>query len=551
MTPWTLRPSADSDTHSGPTYTRPLSLNETGYYWDSCFQGTTDLVWHYVVQSGRELYTEANVARAWILLKQRYPLLGSRVRTDNGSQDLHFEVAPARLAQVRPGELIRKPIANADEALTTIHDILHGEQRTFVDIPARLFILDRIDEESIHHVIINTTHFITDGVSHIMLCRAFFDILSRPSPETIPDVGERLAMVVPVEELNPARRASVATQRWRRAIGSVIFRLRRAALRGGHSLPGNFSSGTYCIPAVKRDLRHSLSAETTSSILRSCREKDITLTMALPVVAQVATARILQKEYRAGRMSDVEWERRRREPMHFFLPANLRPYLEQEWLDQGGSSEVFLSVNLFYCTLPFMPTCADASSPDNPGSELILSDKRFLLRCRLIKKQMASYMQHPLFLEIVEASLQQSVSKRRRIACHWKTDASEQTHPDEILPAVFGEDTTYTVGVSSGGNYDLIQPSDYPLPSDGEEETACTTETSSVAHDRQTKSLLRVMSWETHLHVRPAYFYLGAITTQGCISFLLSWDGNVFDNSLVHDWFREVEHVLVWYLARQ
>ena len=62
--------------------------------------------------------------------------------------------------------------------------------------------------------------------------------------------------------------------------------------------------------------------------------------------------------------------------------------------------------------------------------------------------------------------------------------------------------------------------------------------------------LLRISSWETHLHVRPAYFYLGAITTQGRLSFLLSWDGNVFDQSLIRDWFKEVEHVLEWYLAR-
>ncbi|KAH9937070.1 uncharacterized protein B0H18DRAFT_1205988 [Fomitopsis serialis] len=244
---WTAVPHADA--LPGLTYTRPLSLNETGYYWDCRFQGTTDLVWHYIVQSGPELFTNANVARAWILLKTRYPLLGSRVCTDGGdSQEFRFEVAPERLAQVLPEELIRKPITNADDALAVIDNIIHGEQRIFATLPARLFVLDRADDDSIHHVIINTTHFITDGVSHIMLCRAFFDILSRPSLEPITDLGKRLAMVVPCEELHPGRRLSVPTQRWRRAIGAVIYNLRRAKLRGGHTLPGNFKAEPTALP---------------------------------------------------------------------------------------------------------------------------------------------------------------------------------------------------------------------------------------------------------------------------------------------------------------
>ncbi|KAH9937069.1 uncharacterized protein B0H18DRAFT_1112953 [Fomitopsis serialis] len=227
--------------------------------------------------------------------------------------------------------------------------------------------------------------------------------------------------------------------------------------------------------------------------------------MALPVVAQVATARILQKLHRQGKLSDAEWERRRREAMHFFLPANLRPHLDQEWLDKGGSSEVFLSVNLFYCTLPFMPTCDDSSSPDVP------------------REQMSSYMHHPLFLEMVEASLQPSVSKRRLIASLWDGRASGEPPQSEILPTVFGDDTTFTVGVSSGGNYDVLQPSHYPLPPSGEEATCSAAEATSAAMH----PLLRITSWETHLHVRPAYFYL------------------------VHEWFEEVEHVLVWYLGHE
>ena len=176
MTPWTLHPPADED--SGPTFTRPLSLNESGYYFDCCFHGTTDLVWHYIVHSDPELFAEANVHRAWRFLKHRYPLLGSRVCTKDNSPALLFEVAVERLDQTLPGELTFKTITGAHEALTVIDEIIHGPQRAFGLLPARLFILERLDDTTTHHVVVNTAHFIADGFSHIMLCRTFFDLLS-------------------------------------------------------------------------------------------------------------------------------------------------------------------------------------------------------------------------------------------------------------------------------------------------------------------------------------------------------------------------------------
>ena len=87
---------------------------------------------------------------------------------------------------------------------------------------------------------------------------------------------------------------------------------------------------------------------------------------------------------------------------------------------------------------------------------------------------------------------------------------------------------------------------DYPLSSHGGE-----TSGPSENEIERGGPQLHIASWETHLHVRPAYFYLGALTTQGRLSFLLSWDGNVYDRDLVHDWFREVEDTLIWYLAHK
>ena len=234
MTPWTLHPPVDKD--SGPTFTRPLSLNESGYYLDCCFHGTTDLVWHYIVHSTSELFGEVNVHRAWRLLKHRYPLLGSQVCAKGDPSGFLFEVAVERLDNALPGELVRKTISGADEALTIIEEIIHGPQRDFGLLPARLYVLERSDDKATHHVIINTAHFIADGVSHIMLCRTFFDILSTPSPAVMADPAERLEMVVGCEEMSPAKLFSIPRQRWRRAIGSVIYGIRRRGLRVRRSL---------------------------------------------------------------------------------------------------------------------------------------------------------------------------------------------------------------------------------------------------------------------------------------------------------------------------
>ncbi|KZT05977.1 uncharacterized protein LAESUDRAFT_654616 [Laetiporus sulphureus 93-53] len=559
MAPWVLR---DSTEHDGLTYTRPLGLSEMGYHWDSCFNGTTDLVWHYVTESHRpEHFDQANVVRTWIAMKQYHPLLGSRLEgwAQSPSNAVRMVVSERRLAELVPGELQFQEAATPDAVQCLIDDIIYGEQRSFPDLPVRVFILDRTDQPGLHHIIFNTAHLIADGVSHTVLCRTFFDILTSPPSQEVPDLEKRLAMVVACEDLNPASKLSVPRQRWRRAIASVIFALRRKRMQGGQPLPGKYNTGTYHTPSRKEDLRLRLTESSTANILDNCRRHGITLAAALPVLAQLAAARTLHIQHVLGKISDADWEQRRREPMHFFLPVNLRPYLDGDWRERGGFAQVFLSVNLFYCSLPFLPSQASAGggsriSATSPSFSTLLSREHFLLRCDIVKKQMASYIAHPLFLEIVEAATKSSVARRKMIYEHWQAAIQGRKLTGEDVPvSVFADDLTYSLGLSSGGNYDSVQPSNYPLAPDHPlSSQTIQTSKSSTPDSQQIRQYetLHITSWETHLHVRPAYFYLGAVTTKKQLTLLLSWDANVYEHAFAERWLKGVEEALLWYLER-
>ncbi|PCH33759.1 hypothetical protein WOLCODRAFT_129955 [Wolfiporia cocos MD-104 SS10] len=555
------------DGHAPRTYFRPLSLSESGYYWDTQFRGTTDLIWHYIAETQEDsLFHPDNIVRTWVALKQQHPLMGVRIQHRDSCDAPQFVVNERNLVKPLPGELIHKTITSADEVYALIDDIIHGDQRSFSDLPVRLFVFDRTDRPQTHHVIFNTAHFLSDGVSHTILCRTFFDFLTSP-PTSVPALENRLAMVVAYEDLFPARRWSISRQRWRRAIASVILSIRWRNLRGGHTIPRKITSATYRTPAAGRSLRKTLPSALTVRILDNCRRFNITLATALPVITQLATARTLHRHYLRGRIPQDEWEHRKREPMHFFLPVNLRPYLNEDWRNRDGASEVFLSVNIFYCTLPFMPACTMPTDPSGPIAESAapallssMSQERFLLRCGMIKKQMSDYMKHPLFPEIVEAGVHSSVAKRKLTASRWK-DALGGRHVEdgEFSSSVFGDDVTYTVGVSSGGNCDLVQPYQYPLPRRqcytqmypalNQQVSQGQNDQSPVLTTANQDALLRISSWETHLHVRPAYFYLGAVTTRGQLQLLLSWDGNVYDDDVVSEWFTDVLDAVMQYLG--
>ena len=82
MPGWTL-----TETHPtrGRTFRRPLGASERAFFWNGCFNGTTDTLNHVElrllnVSRDAHLYSEANIIKAWLSIKRRFPLLGVTVQ---------------------------------------------------------------------------------------------------------------------------------------------------------------------------------------------------------------------------------------------------------------------------------------------------------------------------------------------------------------------------------------------------------------------------------------------------------------------------------------
>ncbi|OBZ75806.1 hypothetical protein A0H81_04304 [Grifola frondosa] len=285
MSTWKILPSTQV---LGRTYSRPLDGNETSFYWDRVFNGTADVVWHYTVQvkgpRGKDLFHQNHVRRAWISLKQRHPLLGSRLELRDGTDVVNCIVSEKRLAQLFPGEVIFCDISSAEEVSRLVERTMLKPPVLLAHLPARIIILRLADEPSIFHVLFHVTHLITDATSGATIARTFFELLSLPPVERVPDLEERLAMVVSSADLNPTLQLSKARQRWRRAAAKVIYSIRQSKLQGGHTVPRKVTSSTYRTPAIRRSTGCEFTSAESALILENCRRHKVTLGAAIPVI---------------------------------------------------------------------------------------------------------------------------------------------------------------------------------------------------------------------------------------------------------------------------
>lgn len=193
--------------------------------------------------------------------------------------------------------------------------------------------------------------------------------------------------------------------------------------QGGHTLPRTVTRHTLLTPAHSRLTTQSLPLDVSSRILASCRRAKITFGHAFAVLSQLAHARILHRQRLRGQISEGEWQERKQQPMNFMGPLNLRPYLSPEWFQGGGSGEVCVLVTCYSTKLPFMPTSGRGSEHWEDGAPPfsdLLSKERFLHRSRIVKKQCVSYMQHPLFLELVALWNEQRGACAKETAGQWR-----------------------------------------------------------------------------------------------------------------------------------
>ncbi|KAF8440093.1 hypothetical protein L210DRAFT_2198980 [Boletus edulis BED1] len=598
MPGWTL---VDTHPTQGRVFQRPLDVTELCFLWDGFFNGTADSSHHYELRlfngaRDAHLFSEANIARAWVSTKRRFPLAGAlvrgadnaplRVATDSKADDSsgfasepHFIVREHDLAVLRPCDIVFGQVTDAEEAQQHAAAILQGPRLLSEESLVQLHVFRETGAErtDVLHLMILVAHCVTDGTATRTFARCLLDTLARgggPESGQVP-LEERLAMAISLVDLEPGHLCSLSPgiRRWRRAIGTVIFQLRMNMTQGGHTLPCRLTRSTphtAARPGVV--VSTSLTPAQTVVVIASCRLHGITFGNAYLALAQVAMTRVLYRRYLRGEISEEEWTYRRRQPHINGGPLSLRRYLDKAWFENGGGGEFMLCSSLYIYQLPFMTLGSTAERHKNvlsdgaPPFPDLLSFDRFLHRARLVKKQATSLFNHPLFLELTRAAYLDYIRITRLRALRWmqrtETAAVHGTHnsdEDKVL-AVTDNPTVWAHGGSSLGNVDLMSPSEYPLPPIHPLSPFCPTPHPAKAgyvtppppsdSEAETMAKIAVENLRVHLHTPPAELYLGANTSRGRMNMFVHYDGNVFEEGIVREWLDEVREAVLWYLGR-
>lgn len=99
---------------------------------------------------------------------------------------------------------------------------VNGKRRLSNQLLARLFIVAQ--EARRYHIFVHACHFI-NGISICLLIQTILEELSSPKDHAVRKLEERLELAVASEDLLPIVNLSHPVQRWRRAMGHVIWSL--------------------------------------------------------------------------------------------------------------------------------------------------------------------------------------------------------------------------------------------------------------------------------------------------------------------------------------
>ena len=223
------------DTPSRRIFTRPLNPVELGFFYDAKINGVADLVENYlVVTSDPSLFHPENVSRAWVAVKQIFPLLGAAAKElESQTPSALFVVSEHDLGIARPDETTVGSAQSEEELHSFVDQLISGPRQLSDELLARLYIYSRSDKPGHFHALFHHSHPIIDGTSALALIRTFLDVLSLPPRTAIPDLQARLALCVGTHNLNQNKHLPKAQIRWRQAAGQIIRqnRLKRRKVR--------------------------------------------------------------------------------------------------------------------------------------------------------------------------------------------------------------------------------------------------------------------------------------------------------------------------------
>ncbi|KAJ7774921.1 hypothetical protein B0H16DRAFT_1508866 [Mycena metata] len=513
-------------------YVRPLGLNELSFYYDSHFNGTADILTYTTIQvpaEGASYINPENVTRTWCALKSRFPLLGATIQLHNSLPQ--FVVAEERLKSIAPSEILFSSVPSVEEARNAADVELHGKRKLSDDLLARLVVQSRADAPSTYHVLIHIAHLITDGVGNASLLGELLRLLSSQGDHSVPNLEARLSLAVAAESLVPIVKMSVARQRWRRAAGQIIRQLQDAKRTGGQTLPRFYGPIATRLPARSGCLRVAplFCAGESLPIMQNLRKHGLSVGNALPVLAQVAMARVLSRRYVRGEIGAEEWDFRKKQPYHTAGPIDLRPFLDKSWYRNGGQTNVSLNIGFFYFTLGFTslgpPNLAPGDSPPEFGE--LMTPERFWLRCNRMKKLASVYLNHPLLFEIGEARLADKITNSRQVAAKWEKDPESYVRPGEVEEQNVSAIDQIKRGTVMSHGWSSFK------------------DVFKSSHE----SLIRLEEVQQWLHCRTGELYLGAGSYGGGLYLLLYFDANVFSEETVQEWVEETKEAMAWYLC--
>ncbi|GJE91990.1 hypothetical protein PsYK624_081430 [Phanerochaete sordida] len=540
---WRSAPSAAGE----PAFRRPLGALELGFYWDAVTDGVAVTVNVLDLEAApaheHEVFARDNVVRAWLRLKQRFPLLGAAVEELPGAECIEFVVRETALKTLRPGELNFVEFTDAKDVARFREQLHNGPTVLGSELLARVWVGAQRDAPGRWWVFIPVVHYITDGMGNATVVREFCEELASLGEGA--EVGgvpleARLRTIVPTEVLTPSSKLSVPRRRWRFAIAKVIQDIRGGKTVGGHTLP-TLPEVSHTKP-LSRAIFVQFTVAESQQIMRTCRAWGLTLGNAHPVLSQLAFARLLHRLHAQGTLSDADWETRLRQPMHYTGPMNYRPYLDSAWYKSGGAEEVCIAISFYTLTLPSLPR-APTSPPDATGAppfHALLSPARFRARAQAARAQSKALAAHPLLHEFhaLRLTLRNARTRTAALALREGRPASGLSPLPGVAPSAgrFAElpPCVFANGGASLGDRDALMPEAYPLPGAGAPPEPVRLRLHGAAHD---------------LRCRMGELYLGALTWRGRLQFFAAFDARTYDEALVRAWTEEVRGATLAFLG--
>ncbi|KAG6811926.1 hypothetical protein H0H92_005257 [Tricholoma furcatifolium] len=364
------------------TFVRPLGDSEFAYYpatKDASKDGLGDMFLHLAFRASRTHLHPERLVIAWAILRNRHPLLASKV-VDSGDIPCFVFVPPAS---------VQNALEEANAALSFSHESRHELIYTYMNGPRTLsnnhlshlvISLSGSDESSLerdYHLLMCAPHFTGDGTSLHQSTHDLLAILS--SSASNQELLDSIDLSTPwINRLAPAYESRCPVpprdHKFARAAAKINFALTKEKEIGGHRFTRKQRA-----PRDTIFVEHVYDELQTKKILKRCKENGVTINHAITALCGVAWARVVQGSPAKDTKESFK------DPFMVYTAGNLRSHLLPPPNAIPNLTYWFPALTYFNLVLPSFP-------PPSP------THASFWLRARSAKEQTRSVVQSPLFV---------------------------------------------------------------------------------------------------------------------------------------------------------